>query len=271
MRGPRLCAGGRCCCGHRRLDRREALPRVVNFQADLAQTTQAERRHGLTQFGPAEMLQPLEERRDASLSFHIVRGRSHEHADPLYLLWLLRKRGYRQSGRRAAEQRDELAAGATSITSSARASNVGGISMPSARAVCRLMISSNRIGSSIGRSAGFTPLKNLVNVTGCSTISVSDACPVADQSSIIGIFAVPVNRREAQLRSSIDDDFPVGEHKRIVQKDKNVRSRSRNISQPVPQFIEVTSIMKRDGDIICCCEFLSDRPLKLGIGTSRIP
>ena len=53
------------------------------------------------------------------------------------------------------------ASDAYSITSSARASNVGGISRPSARAVCRLMISSNRIGSSIGRSAGFTPLKIL--------------------------------------------------------------------------------------------------------------
>ena len=64
--------------------------------------------------------------------------------------------------------------------------------------------------------SGLYASQNLVNVTGCSTISVSDACPVADQSSIIGIFAVPVNRGEAQLRSSIDDYFPVGEHKRIV-------------------------------------------------------
>jgi hypothetical protein len=113
--------------------------------------------------------------------------------------------------------------------------------------------------------------QNLVNVAGCSTISVSDACPVADQSSIIGIFTIPVNRREAQLRSSIDDYFSVREHKRIVQNYKNVRKGLRNTSQPVPQFIEVASTMKLDGDVVCCCKFPRDRPLKLGIGASGIP
>src|SRR5262249_18824393 len=44
--------------------------------------------------------------------------------------------------RRAAEQRDEVAPRYHSITSSARASNVAGTSMPSAFAVLRLMISS---------------------------------------------------------------------------------------------------------------------------------
>ena len=92
--------------------------------------------------------------------------------------------------------------------------------------------------------------RHLVNVTGCSTISVSDACPVADQSSIIGIFTIPVNCREAQLRSSIDDYFSVRKHKRIVQNYKNVRKGLRYTSQPVPQFIEVASTMKLDGDVI---------------------
>src|SRR5262249_45100671 len=48
-----------------------------------------------------------------------------------------------------------------SITSSARASSVGGISRPSALAVLRLMASSNFVGCSIGRSAGFAPLITL--------------------------------------------------------------------------------------------------------------
>src|SRR5262245_5678306 len=48
-----------------------------------------------------------------------------------------------------------------SITSSARASTVGGISRPSAFAVLRLMISSNLVGCSIGRSAGLAPFKIL--------------------------------------------------------------------------------------------------------------
>ena len=61
--------------------------------------------------------------------------------------------------RRAAEQCDELAPSHHSITSSARASSVGGTSMPSALAVLRLMISSNFVGCMTGRSAGLAPLK----------------------------------------------------------------------------------------------------------------
>src|SRR5262245_8290063 len=71
----------------------------------------------------------------------------------------LRARRKRPSGRRAAEQRDEVAAGAHSITSSARASRVGGISRPSALAVVRLITSSNFVGCMTGRSAGFSPLR----------------------------------------------------------------------------------------------------------------
>src|SRR5262245_18697052 len=45
-----------------------------------------------------------------------------------------------------------------SITSSASASRVGGISTPSAFAVARLMTSSNLVPSSTGSSPGFSPL-----------------------------------------------------------------------------------------------------------------
>ena len=48
-----------------------------------------------------------------------------------------------------------------SITSSARASKVGGTMMPSAFAVFKLITSSNLVGCSTGRSAGFAPLKIL--------------------------------------------------------------------------------------------------------------
>jgi len=65
----------------------------------------------------------------------------------------------RPRGRRTAEQRDELAASDHSITSSARASTVGGISSPSALAVLRLMTSSYLVGACTGRSAGFSPLR----------------------------------------------------------------------------------------------------------------
>src|SRR5262249_37464479 len=71
---------------------------------------------------------------------------------------MLRARRARPRHRRAAEQRDELAA-FHSITSSARASSVAGTSRPSAFAVLRLMTSSYLVGACTGRSAGFSPLR----------------------------------------------------------------------------------------------------------------
>ena len=71
---------------------------------------------------------------------------------------LLPARRQRPCGRCAAEQRDELAAGSHSITSSARASSVGGAVTPISFAVFRLMTSSNLVGCSTGNSAGFAPL-----------------------------------------------------------------------------------------------------------------
>src|SRR5262249_33469045 len=59
---------------------------------------------------------------------------------------------------RAAEQRDELAA-FHSMTSSARASSVAGISRPRALAVGRLMTSSNLVDCTTGSSAGLSPLR----------------------------------------------------------------------------------------------------------------
>src|SRR5262249_41828604 len=73
---------------------------------------------------------------------------------------LLRPRRQRPR-RRAAEQRDELATPDHSITSSARASNVGGTSRPSALAVLRLITSSNLVGCRTGKSFGLIPLRIL--------------------------------------------------------------------------------------------------------------
>src|SRR5262249_56500896 len=60
--------------------------------------------------------------------------------------------------RRAAEQRHERAA-PHSITSSARASSVGGTSRPRTLAVLRLIKNSNLVAWSTGRSARFSPLR----------------------------------------------------------------------------------------------------------------
>ena len=70
----------------------------------------------------------------------------------------LRGRRERPRRRRAAEQRDELAP-SHSMTSSARASTVVGISRPSAFAAFRLTTSSYLFGACTGRSGGFSPLR----------------------------------------------------------------------------------------------------------------
>src|SRR4029077_18256120 len=82
--------------------------------------------------------------------------------DPLDCIGPLRACHDRPSCRRAAEEREEGAAVHQvpdhSITSSVRASSVGGTSRPSAFAVLRLMTNSNWVGCITGKSAGFWPL-----------------------------------------------------------------------------------------------------------------
>src|SRR5262245_16207790 len=73
--------------------------------------------------------------------------------------WLLRPRRERPRCCRTADQRDELAAGTHSITSSASASNLSGTVSPSALAVLRLITKSYLIGYCTGRSAAFSPLR----------------------------------------------------------------------------------------------------------------
>src|SRR5215472_9905024 len=75
--------------------------------------------------------------------------------DAAHPLALLRARHQRPRCR-AAKQRDELAP-PHSITSSARASSVGGTSRPSALAVLRLITSSYLVGASTGRSRNGPP------------------------------------------------------------------------------------------------------------------
>jgi hypothetical protein len=71
---------------------------------------------------------------------------------------LLRARQQRPRKRRAAEQRDERAS-SHSITSSARASSMGGTVRPSILAVLRLSTNSNLVGCITGNSAGLAPLR----------------------------------------------------------------------------------------------------------------
>src|SRR5262245_10211787 len=89
----------------------------------------------------------------------IVRGSRPDVPDTRRLARLLRARRERPCRRRAAEKSNEVTPVAHSITSSARASTVVGISRPSAFAVLRLTTSSYLVGACTGRSAGFSPLR----------------------------------------------------------------------------------------------------------------
>src|SRR6516164_7141742 len=75
---------------------------------------------------PTQCLQALLKGRRARLSFWIILRIVHQHCDPAHPLALLRTRRERPRGRRAADERDELAA-LHSITSSAMASSLSGI------------------------------------------------------------------------------------------------------------------------------------------------
>src|SRR6516165_4597029 len=106
---------------------------------------------------PAQLLQALLERLSLGLSYRIVSGPAHDHANPPHPLRLLR--ACRERPRDCTtEKRDELTP-LHSITSSAMASSDGGTVRPNIRAVSALMTSSNFVACTTGKSAGFSPLR----------------------------------------------------------------------------------------------------------------
>src|SRR6202044_156458 len=111
---------------------------------------------------PTGVVKPPDERIDPAFGLGVALGCSDEDADAPHPAALLRPRSHRpqQRHRRAAEKRNDLAP-PHSITSSARASSVGGISTPSERAVFKLRMNSNLVACRTGRSAGLVPLRML--------------------------------------------------------------------------------------------------------------
>src|SRR5262249_45236524 len=110
-------------------------------------------------FHPTEFAQTLHE---CGEPLALDRGRrGTQESDGRQLAGLLRAHRDRPPNRRAAEQRDELATPRHSITSSARASSIGEISMPSVLAVLTLMTNSSLVGNSMGKSATEVPLSML--------------------------------------------------------------------------------------------------------------
>src|SRR5262245_34449945 len=107
---------------------------------------------------PPELSKFLLKRGDRGLPFFVALGGECQDTDPAHPFGLLRA-GRERPRRRAAKQCDERAPLHHSITSSARASSVGGTSRPSAFAVLRLMTSSYFVGACTGRSPAFSPLR----------------------------------------------------------------------------------------------------------------
>src|SRR3954451_7517707 len=102
-----------------------------------------------------KITQPLTE----GVDFRRGSGRAvMQETDPRDFRWLPRMRCERPRRRRAAEQRDEIAA-FHSMTSSARESSDGGTVRPSALAVVRLIAVTYLVGACTGRSAAFSPLR----------------------------------------------------------------------------------------------------------------
>src|SRR5262245_1733904 len=106
---------------------------------------------------PAQLTQPLH-KSGGQMARICHRTRGH-HPNGRQLSSLLRPGRERPRHRRAAEKRDEPAARDHSITSSAVASSVCGISRPCALAVLRLITISYLVDACTGRSAGFSPLR----------------------------------------------------------------------------------------------------------------
>src|SRR5262249_48657482 len=103
---------------------------------------------------PPELLECLPKCCDPGLCFPVVLGIAHQHADAPHSVGLRPRRERPRD--RTAEQRDELAA-PHSITSSARSKKSRLMFKPRARAVLRLITSSNLTGCSIGKAAGLAP------------------------------------------------------------------------------------------------------------------
>src|SRR5712692_661185 len=106
----------------------------------------------------AEVAQPPTKGSDARVAGFNGRGRVAEDADARGLLRRLRHNGERCGGEHRTPASKECAPVDHWIISSARSSSDGGIVRPILFAAFKLMMSSNTVGSSTGRPAGWAPL-----------------------------------------------------------------------------------------------------------------
>jgi len=113
----------------------------------------------------------------------------------------LRKRNIPESGHRSAHAECPLCATSRhwcrySITSSARASSVGGMVRPSALAVLRLITSSYLVGACTGKSAGFSPSEDTIDVSRRTPVLIEEIRTIGDQATGGDEVAFIIDRRK---------------------------------------------------------------------------
>jgi hypothetical protein len=115
---------------------------------------------------------------------------------------------------------------AYSITSSARASNIGGIVRPSACAVIRFTTRSNLVGCSIGMSAGFAPRK-ILNPAGVDTglpPSIKKVRSITHKTASRDVFAHWIHCRDRMAPCQRDNLIATGAKKTVAGHQQRVSS-----------------------------------------------
>src|SRR5262249_31217598 len=150
---------------------------------------------------------------------------------------------------RAAEQRDEVAPFhlcGHSMTSSASASSVGGISTPNAFAVARLMTSSNLAPTSTGRSPGFSPLETPADEAPGGAISVRLTGSVANKAASLGVLALIIHRRQGMPASERHELSALAEEEWTAAEEKPACTRLHDLCEGGMEFSLVGRVHHQD-------------------------
>src|SRR5262249_26042551 len=112
----------------------------------------------------------------------------------------------KQTTRRVAicTHRQQRGTGPHSITSSARASSMGGTARPSIRAVSALMTRSNLLDCTTGRSAGLAPFQDAAGIDTELAKRIHDVGSITHQPANFDKVARRIDRREPVERRQLD-------------------------------------------------------------------
>ena len=143
--------------------------------------------------------------------------------NPITGIALLRARRKRPCGSRTAEKRDELAS-LHSITSSARASRVTGISIPISLAVLRFITSSNLVGCWTGRSDELRTFENAIHIARSALEEIHFIRTVGEKATVGYEITEIVDCRKTKFCGELDDPFAM-DHVVAIRQDKKATIR----------------------------------------------